>query len=452
MAALLVQANNHGTLDLEVVRDEARLAGLYEIYYNEQSRVVSFASTDDHSSPVRVNVYYTTGTVGTCLTHPRQGKTQLFRRNVDLSTLAELFREPRLHTGTGYHRSQRIRRETCSVCQDLEASVPLRCGHVPLCRGCADQLIQRSGGDSVKCPLCRVVAPLSRGDGPLDEEAELCAQAARLKAEAEEVDAMIAACVARREEVARREAERRRRREEAERLERQRQESQARARAAREAQARLLVQRRERGTKCDFYLSEAQFVSDNFSPEVTCIATNGDSTIMLYENGGWAFTGGIPKLLHNKLNGRARSLPSPTYVAIGSDDRYYIQFADGKSEWVGCENMGNEIKNCSALIKTVAFGESWGSYFLVSQDGDYSYCNIPSDLEEFVEKSGSLNCVSLGGDGAWYAEASDGRASWGAGFQDRATWEALNRIAQRLTFLDFGSFDGSRTEFFVRYE
>ena len=96
--------------------------------------------------------------------------------------------------------------------------------------------------------------------------------------------------------------------------------------------------------------------------------------------------------------------------------------------------------------------ESWGSYFLVYQDGGCSYCNIPSDLEEFVENSGSLNCVSLGGDGAWYAEASDGRASWGAGFQDTATWEALNRIAQRLTFLDFGSFDGSRTEFFVRYE
>ena len=173
---------------------------------------------------------------------------------------------------------------------------------------------------------------------------------------------------------------------------------------------------------------------------------------MLYENGGWAFTGGIPKLLHNKLNGRARSLPSPTYVAIGSDDRYYIRFADGKSEWVGCENMGNELKNCNESIETVAFGESWGSYFLVYQDGGCSYCNIPSDLEEFVENSGSLNCVSLGRDGAWYAEASDGRASWGAGFQDRATWEALNRIAQRLTFLDFGSFDGSRTEFFVRYE
>ena len=62
MAALLVQANNHGALNLEMVRDEAHLAGLYEIYYNEQSRVVSFASTDDHSSPVRVNVYYTTGT------------------------------------------------------------------------------------------------------------------------------------------------------------------------------------------------------------------------------------------------------------------------------------------------------------------------------------------------------------------------------------------------------
>ncbi len=62
MASLLVQANNHGALNLEMVRDEAHLAGLYEIYYNEQSRVISFAATDDHSSPVRVNVYYTTGT------------------------------------------------------------------------------------------------------------------------------------------------------------------------------------------------------------------------------------------------------------------------------------------------------------------------------------------------------------------------------------------------------
>jgi len=63
--------------------------------------VISFRKGD--SSPIRINVYWTTGTVGTCLDHPRQGKTQLFRRNVDLSTLREIFKSPRVHTGAGYY-------------------------------------------------------------------------------------------------------------------------------------------------------------------------------------------------------------------------------------------------------------------------------------------------------------------------------------------------------------
>ena len=164
MANLLVQANNHGALNLEMVRDEAHLAGLYEIYYNEQSRVISFAATDDHSSPVRVNVYYTTGTVGTCLTHPHQGKTQLFRRNVDLSMLAKLFREPRLHTGTGYHRRSN---NTTQQAQPLNEEIEQSEEH-------------------------------PKNEDPKNEEAELRVQAVRLKEEADKVDALLAACVARR--------------------------------------------------------------------------------------------------------------------------------------------------------------------------------------------------------------------------------------------------------------
>ena len=77
-------------------REETRVlaarAGLKELSVNEESRVVIFA--DDKG--VRFNVYYTTGTVGTCLDHPRQGKTQLFRRNVNLALLRQLFQEPSL--------------------------------------------------------------------------------------------------------------------------------------------------------------------------------------------------------------------------------------------------------------------------------------------------------------------------------------------------------------------
>jgi len=85
---------------LEQVRRIAR-EDYMEIYFNETSKIVSFCPEyDSDDNAVRINVYWTTGTVGTCLDHPRQGKTQLFRRNVDLSTLRLLFQNPRYHTGS----------------------------------------------------------------------------------------------------------------------------------------------------------------------------------------------------------------------------------------------------------------------------------------------------------------------------------------------------------------
>ena len=91
-------------LSLDTVRRTARDEGYREIFYNENSRVISFQRGD-----VRINVYYTTGTVGTCIDHPRQGKTQLFRRDVDSSLLRTLFNNPRTHTDRGYQRQQRSR-------------------------------------------------------------------------------------------------------------------------------------------------------------------------------------------------------------------------------------------------------------------------------------------------------------------------------------------------------
>ena len=88
-------------------REETRVlaarAGLKELSVNEESRVVIFA--DDKG--VRFNVYYTTGTVATYLDHPVRGKTQLFRRNVDLAGLRCLFQSPRQHTGKGYQKRRR---------------------------------------------------------------------------------------------------------------------------------------------------------------------------------------------------------------------------------------------------------------------------------------------------------------------------------------------------------
>lgn len=86
---------------VEEVRRIAESYDYVELSLNEESRVISFRS---QSGSARINVYYTTGTVGTCLNHPKQGKTQLFRRETDIEQLDLIFQSPRNHTGKGYHR------------------------------------------------------------------------------------------------------------------------------------------------------------------------------------------------------------------------------------------------------------------------------------------------------------------------------------------------------------
>lgn len=91
---------------LDEVRAVAEQFGYTEIGRNEISRVVSFCKES-----VRINVYYTTRTVGTCLNHPARGKTQLFRREVSMDQLAQIFDNPRSHTGKRYYSRQNLRQQ-----------------------------------------------------------------------------------------------------------------------------------------------------------------------------------------------------------------------------------------------------------------------------------------------------------------------------------------------------
>ena len=40
----------------------------------------------------------------TCMDHPNQGKTQMFRRNLDEDAFRQVLQNPRFHTGQGYQR------------------------------------------------------------------------------------------------------------------------------------------------------------------------------------------------------------------------------------------------------------------------------------------------------------------------------------------------------------
>lgn len=72
--------------------------------WKEDIGMLSFVKPDGKGSRVRINVYVTKMTVGTCLNHPVKGKTQMFRKNVDDKLLQSIFKNPRLHTDKGYMR------------------------------------------------------------------------------------------------------------------------------------------------------------------------------------------------------------------------------------------------------------------------------------------------------------------------------------------------------------
>mmetsp|Transcript_11853 Transcript_11853/g.30060 ORF Transcript_11853/g.30060 Transcript_11853/m.30060 type:complete len:315 (-) Transcript_11853:109-1053(-) len=84
------------------VRTAAKGTSFHEISHTKNSRVVSFES----DSGTRINVYCTNGAIGICLNHPlTKGKTQIFRRSVDLDRLQHIFLDPRITihpTGKGY--------------------------------------------------------------------------------------------------------------------------------------------------------------------------------------------------------------------------------------------------------------------------------------------------------------------------------------------------------------
>ena len=89
------------------------------------------ASYRNEAGDIRLNFWLSTGTVGSYLEHPRQGKTQLFRRKIGMSMASSIFNDPRQHTGRGYHQKGRVHSASsnrkvprkCNQCKQLKQTV-----------------------------------------------------------------------------------------------------------------------------------------------------------------------------------------------------------------------------------------------------------------------------------------------------------------------------------------
>ena len=56
---------------------------------------------------MQINVWTTTRTVATILTHPRKGRGVLYRRRVTAGAVGLIFKDPRAHGFNGYYPSAR---------------------------------------------------------------------------------------------------------------------------------------------------------------------------------------------------------------------------------------------------------------------------------------------------------------------------------------------------------
>jgi len=163
------------------------------------------------------------------------------------------------------------------------------------------------------------------------------------------------------------------------------------------------------GENKDAEIAFKKWLSDD--SELSCFSFAGPNAdiIGLFDDGDWSWTK-VPKLLDNKLRGRQKTLPRPTYVATGLD-QYYIQFADGKCEWVGPRLFSKAINNSTSAVSKVAFYQHKGWYVLF-KDGSSEWDGLPKTLHSLLKRKKKLlpgvRDISISPEGNWFVVFNDG--------------------------------------------
>jgi len=404
-------------LNPESIRNRAQsIPGCHEIAHSETKKVISFLTGVRAGSPLfdpseiaRVNVYYHTGTVGTMHVLNREVREH-FHKKASLETVEKILRNPENHKETTFSQLARIEEDELTdeiADSEEEWKKKLELADVAIAVLVAERDIlmehskalekKKKRGDHGSDHPQQQVPPDYEYDDEEDDKDEDEDSATDDTADDDYV--------------------------------------------AQKGKNFAYSLPDDTVAKVDEYLDCWE--------DVKCVTTNGQGTVVLYESGEWKFTQGTPRFLRNKLQGRQRQLPSPTYVSIGSEGQYYISFEDGDFEWMGCDKMSEILMKSKREVRSIAFGATSDTFFVVFHDGSWEYDgDIPSGLEtKLAERGdrGDLTCVSLGPDGEWFLASRNGRRWWGGVSEELVN--AVAPIKDRISFMDFGV-DGS---FMVRY-
>lgn len=133
------------------VSDEADRYGWREHDYQwSQGKLVILRKNDRNGDLMQLNVWCTTGTIGSYLHHPRQGKSQLFRRDCySMDELCDIFHDPRIHGYGGYHEREELERRQAPAKRQRTVACP-GCGRMHYTMGDTAQHFE--SGSCSACP------------------------------------------------------------------------------------------------------------------------------------------------------------------------------------------------------------------------------------------------------------------------------------------------------------
>lgn len=165
-------------------------------------------------------------------------------------------------------------------------------------------------------------------------------------------------------------------------------------------------QREMRGKCAAMCVEDIDKIASVWTSSVSCIALGDACSIVLFDDREPVFSTRLPSKcpqLFEQLANRSKDMPSASDVAIGTEDRFYLRFADGKQEWVASDECTTAIK--SKAVAKVSFGRDWDDFVVLHKDGSCTWAGLPSQLEAKLDglgpKSPPLSTVNLGPEGEW---------------------------------------------------
>ncbi len=401
-------------MSLQLVRTAAVEANppWLEVYVDESSKVVSFERTS-MGIAYSLNVYFTSGTIGTILEHPAQGKMQLFRTECDVKMLKNIMENPRMHIERGYQRRGPM---------PVAIAVPLSA--VPSDLGTEEQSLD----EHLKALDCELEGIAAHRDF-LSKRWEIL-KAERMKEKPKKNEGIPGKEL------------------ESERI--------AEKLLSKEEEIELGNQCMERGSMLAWSAALDMDEALRKIPlrHVRCLTLtpNGKGFLYSMHNGQsfWSSLGPVPLPVDvdNALRTRIGEHCRPEAISLGSFDRYFMQFANGKAQWNGDDEFIAAVEE-RFDVEMVAFGKCVGSFVVVYENGDIAWREIPKQLKKSFagrEKSQSKSdYISLGPGGEFFVRFKDGSIQYGG--MSSEIVKALKEIKGSIREVTFGG-DNS---FLARY-